>query len=94
MGGTGSEDGAIAYVGRSIVSTPRRKPMADDPYPFDFSAFSVASFAEAEAEDRAYWHAKSPQQRLAALEQMRQINYDYDPVSDRIQRVFEVVERT
>lgn len=61
----------------------------------DKTAVTVAtSFEEADAQDRAYWHSKTPQERMEALEQMRQMNYDYDPVSDRIQRTLEVVERS
>ena len=60
----------------------------------DRSAFSVSTFSEAADEDKAYWLSRTPQERLAALEQMRQINYGYDPVSDRIQRTIEVAERS
>lgn len=60
----------------------------------DRSAFSVSSFDEAEKEDRAYWLSLTPEERLNALEKMRQINYDYDPASDRIQRVIEIAELT
>ena len=67
--------------------------MTPDPNSFDPSEISVSSFSEAEDADRAYWHAQTPHERLAALEQMRQINYAYDPVSDRIQRTLEVAER-
>ena len=67
--------------------------MAPDPNSFDPSEISVSSFSEAEDADRAYWHAQTPHERLAALEQMRQINYAYDPVSDRIQRTLAVAER-
>jgi hypothetical protein len=48
-------------------------------------------------DDRAfgweYWLSKSPEERFAALEFMRQINYDYDPDTERIPRILEVVER-
>ena len=60
----------------------------------DRSAFSITSFVEAEEQDRTYWFSLTPQDRLAALEQMRQINYAYDPASDRIQRTVEVARRT
>jgi hypothetical protein len=46
-----------------------------------------------EGYDKAYWHAKTPLERLAATELMRQINYGYNPLTDRIQRVFTIVER-
>ena len=54
--------------------------------------FSVlSSFEEADEADKAYWHSKTPQERLEALELMRQINYyDYNPVTDRLQSVLEV----
>ena len=60
----------------------------------DKTAFSVTSFSEAEQEDHAYWHSKTPQERLEALEQMRQIGYGYDPVADEMERVPEVVDRS
>ena len=64
-----------------------------DSFKIDRSAFSVISLDEQDEEEKRYWHSKTPQERLAAAELMRQINYDYDPVSDRIQRVIDVVER-
>ena len=55
--------------------------------------FSVlSSFEEADEADKVYWRSKTPQERLEALELMRQINYDYNPVTDRLQRVLEVAE--
>ena len=57
------------------------------------SAFSVTSFTEADRRDKDYWLSKSPQERLHALEVMRQINYAYDPATDSIQRTIEVVKR-
>jgi hypothetical protein len=54
--------------------------------------FSVTSFAEAEAEDLAYWRSKTPDERLAALELSRQIAYGYDPTTRGLSRFFEVAE--
>lgn len=68
--------------------------MADSRFKIDTTAFSVTSFTEADDADRAYWLSVDPQTRLAALEEMRQINYGYDPASDRIQRTIEVVQRS
>ncbi len=48
-------------------------------------------FAEAETANRAYWHSRTPQERLAALELMRQKAYGYDPATTRVQRVIEIV---
>ena len=72
-----------------------RKTRAIDTFKVDKGTLSVlSSFEEAAAADKTYWHSKTPQERLEALELMRQINYGYDPVTDRLQRVLEVVEFT
>ena len=54
----------------------------------------LSSFEEADEADKAYWHSKTPQERLEALELMRQINYGYDPNTERLQRVLEIAELT
>ena len=59
----------------------------------DRTAFSVVSLFEADAIDKAYWLAQSPQARLEALELMRQVAYGYNPATARLERVLEVVER-
>ena len=46
----------------------------------------------AEREDRVFGHAKTPAERLAAAEQLRQAAYGYDPATVRIQAVFELTE--
>lgn len=64
-----------------------------DTFRMDKEAFSVrSSFEEADADDKAYWHSKTPQERMAALELMRQIHYGYDPTTERLQSVLEIVE--
>ena len=57
----------------------------------DRSVFEVVSLDE-EGDDPNYWRARSPQQRMEALELMRQIIYGYDPATARLQRFFEVAE--
>jgi hypothetical protein len=60
----------------------------------DRTAFEiVSSFEEAEARDREYWLAKTPLERLAACELLRQMTYGYDPVTARLPRSFEILER-
>lgn len=49
------------------------------------------SFAEAEAETRAYWRAATPAERLNALEKLREPFYGKDQVGGRLQRFLEVV---
>ena len=43
-------------------------------------------------DERAYWRSKTPLERLEALELLRRIHYGYDPATERLQRVLEVVE--
>ena len=59
----------------------------------DRTAFSVIKMDEQDEDLKRYWHSKTPHERLEAVELMRQLNYDYDPATDRVQRVLEVVER-
>ena len=66
---------------------------AVDSFKLDKNALSVASTSDG-SDDRESWHAKTPRERLQAVELMRQINYGYDPVTTRLQRVLEVVQFT
>ncbi|MBN1316449.1 MAG: hypothetical protein JXA42_13320 [Anaerolineales bacterium] len=50
----------------------------------DRTAFSVTSIDENTRDEKAYWLAKSPQERLQAVEIMRQILYGYDPFTTRL----------
>ncbi|MFT4176061.1 MAG: hypothetical protein QM627_05340 [Luteolibacter sp.] len=49
------------------------------------------SFAEAEAETRAYWRAASSAERLNALEALREPFYGKDQIGGRLQRFLEIV---
>ena len=57
----------------------------------DRSAFSEASLYD-KTDEIAYWHSKTPEERMQALELLRQVIYGYDPATTRLQRVFEVAE--
>ena len=57
----------------------------------DRSVYEVCSLDDASS-DKAFWASKTPQERMEALELLRQINYGYDPATARLQRVFEIVE--
>jgi hypothetical protein len=69
----------------------RRTPL--DSIRLDRTAFSVISLADADADVKAFWKAQTPRARLEALELMRQVMYGYDPITDRVERVFEVIKR-
>lgn len=51
----------------------------------------VDSFAEAEAQTRAYWHAATPAERLNGLETLREQLYGTDQAGQRLQRFLELV---
>ncbi len=53
----------------------------------DRSVLTVTTLAQADADDRTYWRCKTPLERLQALELMRQVAYQYDPVTTRLQRI-------
>jgi hypothetical protein len=54
--------------------------------------FSVATGFD-QSDEKEFWLRKSPHERLEALELMRQILYDYDPTSERLQRILTIAER-
>jgi hypothetical protein len=64
---------------------------AIDSFKIDKTSFSVASLYNG-SDEKAYWLSKSPEERLEAVELMRQINYGYDPSSARLQRVLTVTQ--
>ncbi len=52
----------------------------------------VVLHAQGEGPDeKAYWASRTPEERLQALEMMRQIDYGYDPATARLQRILEVI---
>lgn len=55
----------------------------------DKTAFSVVTLEET-SDEITYWHSRTPEERLEAMEWMRQVNYGYDPTTDRLQRVLAV----
>lgn len=57
----------------------------------DKTAFSVATLTE-ESDEKAYWQTRTPQERLETVELLRQLNYGYDPVTARLQRVLAIAE--
>jgi hypothetical protein len=57
----------------------------------DRSAFSVASLTD-ESDEKAYWLARTPDERLRQIEILRRINYG-NRATARLQRVLEVTER-
>jgi hypothetical protein len=58
----------------------------------DKTAFSVTPLGD-RSDDRVFWRSRSTAERLEAIELMRQVNYGYDPITARLQRVLTVAER-
>lgn len=58
---------------------------------FNRTAFSVCDLADQD-NDLEYWLSRTPQERLTAVEFLRQMTYGYDPTTARIDRVLEVVD--
>lgn len=55
----------------------------------DKSAISVDALTS-DYSDLEYWLAKSPEERLSAIEFLRCQFFDYDPLTERLQRVLEI----
>lgn len=53
----------------------------------------MLSLQDADASDKAFWASQSPSARLEALELMRRMAYCHVPITDRLERVPEVVKR-
>jgi len=60
--------------------------------PMDLVVYKTSE--EADAAEREYWLSRTPRQRMQALEQLRQMNFNYGPGKPRpkFQRVLRVLE--
>ena len=67
--------------------------MLKDTFQFDKSSFSVTSLNENNS-DSNFWLSKTPEERILAVEFLRQLIFNYDPATERLQRFFEVVKLT
>lgn len=65
--------------------------MNEDLFKLDKNSFSVTSLMEIE-NDIGYWLSKTPEERILAVEFLRQLIFDYDLSTERLQRVLETVE--
>ncbi len=52
----------------------------------------VRMVEEAKALGPMFWHSRTPEEGLWALELMRQEAYGYNPATARLRRVFEVAQ--
>jgi hypothetical protein len=71
-----------------ITAMPRTLPTD---LKVDRSAFSVSSLTDV-SDEKAYWLARTPEERIKQVEILRRINYG-SAAAARLQRVLEIVER-
>ena len=64
-----------------------------DALKIDKTNFSTASLS-APSDDKGYWLAQSPYERLRAVETLRKLNYGLGQSTARLQRVLEVTQRS
>lgn len=65
--------------------------MKKDFLKLDRKSFSVVSLKESD-NDIEYWLSRTPEERILAVEFLRQLIFNYDPATERLQRVFETAE--
>ena len=58
----------------------------------DRSVITTVALDHPDKEDVLFWRSKPPIERFIALEILRQQYFRYDPLSERLQRVLDVVE--
>ncbi|HPG41756.1 MAG TPA: hypothetical protein PLP19_20905 [bacterium] len=63
-----------------------------DDLKIDKTAFSVADLHDP-GDEKAYWLSKTPQERLLAMQIMREILYGRDAATGRLERILEIAER-
>ena len=66
--------------------------MTDFSTRLDRTAFSIGRL-DSDSDEKEYWLSRSPDERLRAVEFLRQVAYGYDPATERLQRFLEVVKR-
>ncbi len=65
--------------------------MREKIFELDKKSFSCVSLNE-NVNDLKYWLSKTPTERIHAVEFLRQLMYNYDPSTERLQRFFETAE--
>ncbi len=58
----------------------------------DRSYFKISQLTDI-SDEITFWQSKTPQERLEAIEIMRQIIYGYNPSTTRLQRILEIVQQ-
>jgi hypothetical protein len=64
-----------------------------DALKIDKTSFSITPLS-APSDEKGYWLAQSPYERLRAVETLRTLNYGVSQSTARLQRVLEVTQRS
>jgi hypothetical protein len=64
-----------------------------DALKIDKTSFSIISLS-VPSDDKGYWLAQSPYERLRAVETLRRLNYGVRQSTARLQRVLEITQRS
>lgn len=70
---------------------PSSKKLFVDTLKIDRSAFEIGDDLN-QSNEKSYWLSKTPLERLEAMEYLREIAYNYDPLTARLQRTLEIAE--
>ena len=65
--------------------------MDEEIYKMDKSIISSVNINK-DTDEKKFWLSKTPQERIMSMEYVRQVLYGYNPSSDRLHRVLEVIE--
>jgi hypothetical protein len=58
-------------------------------FTFEKTPITVSDLTD-QGTDLEFWLSRTPEERLSAVEFMRQMMYDYNPATDRMERILEV----
>ena len=84
----------LPYIGSRYSSYAIMKSMNVDTNLLKMDKTSVViSSLDEPTDEIIYWSTRTPIERIAAIELMRQIIYGYDPTTTRLQRVLTITER-
>lgn len=87
----GQRKSADCIAGRATVGYNRGMG-ADNAYRLDKTAVRVRKLSDPD-DWSDYWKTKTTEERLRAIEAIRQMIYGYDPATTRLQRVARVTKR-
>ena len=65
--------------------------MFEQTFQFDKNSF-VTTHSEQNSSDAEFWQSRLPEERILAVEFLRQSIFGYDPTTERLQRFFETAE--